>query len=160
MQASLTRAKRSGHAREPRLEDGCTVHFLLMRKTAIVTLSLVAILSIAGVASADRMPTSKERTQIAAAVQLPTRCARVRVSTVTKKPKWGSVSWRNGGSECMALASNGVTVEKRSHGSWRFVTAGSSFSCAELYAKVPQVVAQDLKISCTSATYFAGSDAA
>jgi hypothetical protein len=27
MQASLTRAKRGGHAREPRLEDGCTVHF-------------------------------------------------------------------------------------------------------------------------------------
>src|SRR3982750_4515801 len=27
MQASLTRAKRGGHAREPRLENGCTVHF-------------------------------------------------------------------------------------------------------------------------------------
>jgi len=27
MQASLARAKRGGHAREPRLEDGCTVHF-------------------------------------------------------------------------------------------------------------------------------------
>jgi hypothetical protein len=27
MQISLTRAKRAGHAREPRLEDGCTVHF-------------------------------------------------------------------------------------------------------------------------------------
>ena len=27
MQASLARAKSSGHAREPRLEDGCTVHY-------------------------------------------------------------------------------------------------------------------------------------
>ena len=27
MQISLARAKYGGHAREPRLEDGCTVHF-------------------------------------------------------------------------------------------------------------------------------------
>ena len=30
MQASLTRAKHGGHAREPRLENGCTVHTLPM----------------------------------------------------------------------------------------------------------------------------------
>jgi hypothetical protein len=110
---------------------------------------VVAAFLVAGVANAERKPTSKERAQIAAVVQLPPKCARVKVSTVTKKPKWSSVSWRNGGSECMPLASNGVTVEKKSHGTWRFVTAGSSFTCAELYAKVPQAVAKDLKISCT-----------
>jgi hypothetical protein len=150
MQASLTRAKRSGHAQEPRLEDGCTVHKTsVMRHIAVVTLALAATFAVVSAASADRKATSKERAQIAAVVQLPSKCARVRVSTVTKKPKWGSVSWRNGGSECMPLASNGVTVEKKSHGRWRFVTAGSSFTCAELYAKVPQAVAKDLKVSCT-----------
>ena len=110
---------------------------------------VVAALLLAGVANAERKPTDKERSQIAAVVQLPSKCARVKVSTVTKKPKWGSVSWRNGGSDCMPLASNGVTVEKKSHRRWRFVTAGSSFDCPGLYAKVPQSVAKDLKISCT-----------
>lgn len=114
---------------------------------AIAMLALALLLPI--VAQAQRKPTSKERAQIAAVVQLPSKCARVKVSTVKKKSKWGSVSWRNGGSECEPLASNGVTVVKKSHGRWKFVTAGSSFTCTELYAKVPQVVAQDLKISCT-----------
>jgi hypothetical protein len=115
--------------------------------TALAALGIALVLP--AVVHADRKPTSKERAQIAAVVQLPARCAKVRVSTVTKKPKWGSVSWRNGGSECEPLASNGVTVVKKSHGAWRFVTAGSSFTCTELYAKVPQAVAKDLKISCT-----------
>jgi hypothetical protein len=118
-------------------------------RLAPVAVALVAGFLVTAVASADRKPTSKERAQIAAVVQLPPRCARARVSTVTRKPKWASVSWRNGGGECEPLASNGVTVEKKSHGRWRFVTAGSSFDCKGLYAKVPQVVAQDLKISCT-----------
>jgi hypothetical protein len=147
MQASLTRAKSGEHAREPRLEDGCTVHFSLMARL-LTALILLAMLALPAVVQASRKPTSKEKAQIAAVVQLPSKCARVRVSTVTKKPKWGSVSWRNGGGECMPLASNGVTVTKKSHGRWRFVTAGSSFTCGELYKQVPQAVAQDLKISC------------
>jgi hypothetical protein len=120
-----------------------------MRRAGTAALSLALVLLIAAVAVAQRKPTAKERSQIAAVVQLPSKCARVKVSTVTKKPKWSSVSWRNGGSECIPLASNGVTVEKRSRGRWKFVTAGSSFDCPGLYAKVPQVVARDLKISCT-----------
>jgi hypothetical protein len=120
-----------------------------VRLTAFIAGFAIATVSVVAVASADRKPTSKERAQIAAVVQLPAKCARVKVSTATKKPKWSSVSWLNGGSECMPLASNGVTVVKKSHGRWRFVTAGSSFTCTELYAKVPQTVAQDLKISCT-----------
>jgi hypothetical protein len=121
-----------------------------MRRYGLLVLSSLAAasLTIPAIVHANRKPTSKERTQIAAVVQLPSKCARVKVSTVTKKPKWSSVSWRNGGSECMSLASNGVTVEKKSHGRWRFVTAGSSFDCPGLYAKVPQAVAGDLKISC------------
>ena len=114
-----------------------------------VALSVLAVaMVLPAVVHADRKPTSKERAQIAAVVQLPAKCARVKVSTVTKKPKWGSASWRNGGSECMPLASNGVTVEKKSHGRWRFVTAGSSFDCPSLYKKVPQAIAKDLHIAC------------
>jgi hypothetical protein len=121
----------------------------MRRGRLAVALTVLTALALPSVVHADRKPTSKERAQIAAVVQLPSKCARVRVSTITQKPKWGSVSWRNGGSECMPLASNGVTVEKKSHGRWRFVTAGSSFTCTELYAKVPQAVAKDLRISCT-----------
>jgi hypothetical protein len=120
-----------------------------LRTVTFIAVFAIAALSLAEVASAARKPTGKERAQIAAVVQLPSKCARVKVSTVTKKPKWSSVSWRNGGSECMPLASNGVTVEKKSHGRWRFVTAGSSFTCTELYATMPQAVAKDLKVSCT-----------
>jgi hypothetical protein len=158
MQASLARAKRSGHAREPRLEDGCTVHIFrvadlvyretAMPRTALVSLVVGLFLLTAGVASADRKPTPKEKAQIASVVHLPVKCARVRVSTVTKKPKWGSVSWRGGSSICEPLASNGVTVVKKTTGRWRFITAGSSFSCSELYDQVPKAVAKDLGIRC------------
>jgi hypothetical protein len=119
-----------------------------MRTIAIVAIMLT-VLSIGTVASASRKAHSKERAQIAAVVKLPTKCARVKISTVPQKTKWGSVSWKDGGSECMPLANNGVTVVKKAHGRWKSVTAGSSFTCAELYAKVPQAVARDLKISCT-----------
>jgi hypothetical protein len=111
----------------------------------------VLCLLIAGPAKADRKPTPKEKAQIASVVHLPVVCARVRVSTVTKKPKWGSVAWRRGGSQCDAMASNGVTIVKKTHGRWRFITAGSSFTCAELYKQVPQPIAKDLRIKCVSA---------
>jgi hypothetical protein len=120
-----------------------------MRASAVFTLAVVAMVSIVGVAGADRKPTSKERRQVARVIDLEPKCAAVRISTVTKKPKWASASWRDAGQECSPFASNGVTVAKRSNGKWRSVTAGSSFTCTELYAKVPQAVAKDLKISCT-----------
>jgi hypothetical protein len=120
-----------------------------MRKAAIAALSLAAVLAVAGVASAQRKPTLKEHAQIAAVVNLPVNCSRVRVSSVTKKPKWGSVSFRDSGSDCLPLASNGVTVAKKFSGRWRSVIAGSSFTCPALYAKVPRAIAKDLKISCT-----------
>jgi hypothetical protein len=119
-----------------------------MRRAAVALLVCVTALLIAGVASADRKPTPKEKAQIASVVHLPVKCARVRVSTVTKKPKWGSVSWRGGSSVCDPLASNGVTVAKKTTGRWRFITAGSSFTCGELYAKVPRPIAKDLRIKC------------
>ncbi len=125
------------------------LRLVTLRTLTFIAAFAIAAVSLAAVASAARKPNVKERAQIAAVVQLPSKCARVKVSTVKQKSKWGSVSWRNGGSECKPLASNGVTVVKKSHGRWKFVTAGSSFDCTGLYAKVPQAVARDLKISCT-----------
>jgi len=112
-------------------------------------IALIVVLAVPPVVQADRKPTSKERAEIAAVVDLPAKCARVRVSTETEKPKWGSVTFKPGPSECDAHASNGVTVVKKSKGSWRFVTAGSSFDCGPLYKKVPAGIAADLGISCT-----------
>lgn len=119
-----------------------------MRSLALVALVVAATFAAAGVASASRKPTRKERVQIATVVHLPAKCARVRVSTETKKPKWGSVTFKPGLSDCEPLASNGVTVVKKTSGRWRFITAGSSFDCPGLFAKVPRLVARDLKISC------------
>jgi hypothetical protein len=120
-----------------------------MRRLALIALACAASLLVVSVAGAQRKPSTKEQAQIASVVRLPAICAKVRVSTETRKPKWGKVSWRRGGSQCDPLASNGVTVVKKTKGSWRLITAGSSFTCGELYAKVPKAVAKDLKISCT-----------
>jgi hypothetical protein len=118
-----------------------------MRASSVIA-GLLAALLVMGIAQADRKPTAKEKAQIASVVHLPVVCARVRVSTVTTKPRWASVSWRRGGSVCDPLASNGVTVVKKTSGRWRFVTAGSSFICSELYQQVPKAIAKDLRINC------------
>jgi hypothetical protein len=115
-----------------------------------VTLTAIA-LAVPAVVHADRKPTAKEAAQIASVVHLPVACAKVRVSTVTRKPKWGSVSFRpSSPSSCQPLASNGVTVVKKASGRWHFVTAGSSFGCSDLYAQVPEPVAKDLRIKCSN----------
>jgi len=119
-----------------------------MCRTVALSVVIVALLLLAGAASAERKATPKEKAQIASVVHLPVVCARVRVSTVTKKPKWGSVAWRRGASQCDPLASNGVTVVKKTEGRWRFITAGSSFTCSELYQQVPKPIARDLRIKC------------
>jgi hypothetical protein len=120
-----------------------------MRAAPLIA-GLIVVLLAAGIAHADRKPTAKEKAQIASVVHLPVVCARVRVSTVTPKPKWGSVSWRRGGAQCDPRASDGVTVVKKKRGRWRFVTAGSSFGCSELYNVVPERVAKDLRIKCSA----------
>ncbi len=121
-----------------------------MRKYGFaLTVSIAALaLLVPAVVHADRKPTAKERAQVARVIHLEPKCAAVRISTVAKKPRWATASWRDAGQECSPFASNGVTVAKKSHGRWRFVTAGSSFDCPGLYAKVPQAIAQDLGIGC------------
>ena len=118
----------------------------MWRTTSLIVAILCLLM--AGQAGADRKPTPKEKAQIASVVHLPVICARVRVSTVTKKPKWGSVSWRRGASQCDPLAINGGTIAKKHNGRWRAITAGSSFTCGELYQQVPKPIAKDLRIKC------------
>jgi hypothetical protein len=115
-----------------------------------VAVLLVAALPLlaAAFAQADRKPTSKERAQLAKVLQVPPRCAAVRISTETAKPKWGSVSFNFKGSDCESFASDGVIVAKKSDGRWRQVVDGSSFDCPSLYKKVPKSVAMDLGITC------------
>jgi hypothetical protein len=122
-----------------------------MRGRGFVVLLLALALPLVAVvaAQADRKPTAKERRLVADVVDLPPQCAKVRISTVTKKPTWASVTFKPGPAECDPLASDGVTVaKKKSNGHWRFVTAGSSFGCDELFQDVPQKVALDLNIDC------------
>ena len=86
------------------------------------------------------------------AVDLPAKCAKVRISTATAEPKWASAIWTPGPKKCEPYASNGVSVLKLNrHGHWRFVTAGSDFTCPELYADVPKPVARDLGVDCRRA---------
>jgi hypothetical protein len=120
------------------------------RPLAIALAAAVAVVGAASVA-ADRRPTDKEHRAIARAVELPRKCAKVRISTATERPKWASSYWRPGPG-CQPFASDGVTVLKKKRGDrparWRFVTAGSSFTCADLYRDVPRRVADDLDIDC------------
>ena len=101
-------------------------------------------------AQASRKPTAKERAQIASVIGIPASCAKVRVSTTTKKPKWADVSFKvKSPAVCQSFASNGVTIVHKSSGRWQSVTAGSSFQCSQIYAQVPPLVVKDLGIRCS-----------
>jgi hypothetical protein len=124
-----------------------------LRKALVFALAAVVAMVGAANVAADRKPTDKEQRAIARAVELPPKCAKVRISTETDRPRWASSSWRSGPG-CQPFASDGVTVlKKRKRGDrparWRFVTAGSSFRCADLYRDVPRRVAADLGIDCS-----------
>jgi hypothetical protein len=117
-----------------------------LRAALIATAALA--LALPAIGQASRKPRVNEGIQIASVVHLPIRCAKVRISTETRKPKWGKVSFRPKRTSCDPFASNGVTVVKKSAGRWRFITAGSSFECGELYKQVPKAIANDLGIDC------------
>ena len=122
------------------------------RKTTACALAAIAVLASGAHVTADRRPTAKEHRAVARAVDLPRKCAKVRISTETERPRWASSSWKPGPG-CQRFAADGVVVlKKRKRGDrparWRFVTAGSSFGCAELYRDVPAAVAKDLGIDC------------
>jgi hypothetical protein len=119
-----------------------------VRGTAFASFVVAFVFLAAGVANADRKPTSKEHRAIAKAMKIPANCTRVGVSTVVTSPQWSSLSWKPGPG-CKPFAADGVAILKKRPGAhWKFVTAGSSFDCGPLYAQVPQAVVQDLGISC------------
>ncbi len=71
-------------------------------------------------------------------------CVRVYVSTVN--PSWATMQfiYVHG---CEKQDANGVAIVHRRHGRWRFVTAGSSFSCP-IPGHSPRRVQRDLKLTC------------
>jgi hypothetical protein len=117
-----------------------------MFRTCLSALAAVAALAIVpAVAHADRPPTKRERAGIAKKVEVPARCLAIRVSTVNTR--WAKIRLRNLRKSCQRWAADGVAVYKRrKDGSWRFVTAGSSFDCP--VPKVPPKVVTDLHIRC------------
>jgi hypothetical protein len=117
------------------------------RTAALAAIALMALL-VTG-ASADRKPTRDERRAIAKVVELPAACAKVRISTVTSEPEWASVYWKpHPKDKCMPYARDGVAIERYKNGHWKFITAGSSYTCRGLYRDVPRDVAKDLGIDC------------
>lgn len=124
----------------PTMRPGHTLAALL-----VAALTLLAV----GAASADRKATNDERRAIAKEVDLPTKCAKVRISTVTESTEWASVYWKPRPEEkCMPYARDGVAVLRLKKSDWRFVTAGSDFTCNGLYKDVPREVVRDLDIPC------------
>jgi hypothetical protein len=120
------------------------------RGRVIAALAIGASLLLpAGAAEADRKPTDKERRGIAKSVGVPETCLRIRVSTVPEVRKFATSSYRiSAPRKCDFYAADGVIIFKRVNGRWRFVDAGSSFFCSDLYEKVPQIVVEDLGIFC------------
>ncbi|MDX6581945.1 MAG: hypothetical protein QOI10_1129 [Solirubrobacterales bacterium] len=122
-----------------------------MIRSAAILAAAVALVCAVG-AAADSAPSPNERRAIARAIDLPRKCAKIRVSTVARQPKWASAAWQDGPG-CEPFAANGVTLLKKKQregrrARWRFVTAGSDFECAALYDEVPRRVAEDLGIDC------------
>jgi hypothetical protein len=125
-----------------------------MRTTRSLAIALAAAVTLAGAANvaADRKPTDKEQRAVARAVEVPRKCVKARISTETERPRWASAAWRPGPG-CQRFAFDGVAVlKKKKRGDrparWRLVTAGSSFTCGDLYRDVPRRVADDLGIDC------------
>lgn len=124
----------------------------MSRRVALAfALSALVVLLAATAVRADRRATTKERAQVAKAVELPAPCARVRISTVATGARWASAYWRPGSLKCKPFARDGVAVLKRKSkpgARWRFITAGSDFFCRDLHDIVPEAVANDLGIDC------------
>lgn len=120
-----------------------------MSKLAILAL-LAAALVLPAAAAAERAPTKAERAAIATAAKVPAGCLKTRVSTVNSA--YASTYRRNAKRGCKAYQADGVAVfKRRESGAWKFVTAGSAFSCPVPH--VPKKVAKDLGIRCYDSGY-------
>lgn len=114
------------------------------RWKSVALVPLVALAAVPALAQADRAATKSEAAAIAAAATVPASCLNIHVSTVNEA--FASVHIRNGKASCRKFQADGVAVYKKNGARWKFVTAGSSFSCP--VPKVPRAVARDLGITC------------
>jgi hypothetical protein len=111
--------------------------------------SLLLVVSV-GNAEARRKATTKERAAIAARFDAPAKCARIWVSTVDRH--WATYAFddtKYQDADCKSAAADGVAILRLRNGTWRMVTAGSSFHCP--VPKTPAKIAKDLHVRCFSA---------
>lgn len=121
-----------------------------MRRIAIVTAALLCCLSTA--ALARQLVQGKEKQAIVGAIRRahdigPSQtasCMRVYVSTVNRN--WATMEFIFN-HRCAKQDANGISIVHRTNDHWRFVTAGSSFSCP-IPGHIPPRVQKDLKLSC------------
>jgi hypothetical protein len=119
----------------------------------IITIIVVLGLLVPAVAVASRVATGGTRNAIdrAAAPQLPSgipeRCLFAQVTT-KDGGNWAEVGFNgNAGQSCGRWAFNGVNIEHRARGTWRYVTSGSALiPCGRL--GIPVAVRQDLHLPC------------
>jgi len=145
------------YARAPRMRDSCTAwrHCDLetgyappVKRLAAVAVPLVALIVFAAPSLAHRRATQAERRAIIAAVvrqgqlsKAQAACQIVTISTVNTH--WAKLSWPAKLTKaCLHVAANGIIIEHRTTGGWRFVTVGSSIACP--ITGMPAKVARDL----------------
>jgi hypothetical protein len=110
----------------------------------------MALVLIPASALAHRRATKTERQAVLAAIvqqrqlsRSQAACQVVTISTVNQN--YASATWPAKLSKaCQRVAANGVIIEHRKNGRWRFVTVGSSFQCP--IKGVPTHVAHDLGV--------------
>jgi hypothetical protein len=121
-----------------------------MRAKSISIAALMALSLVPAAALAHRRATKSERHAVLNAIvhqhQLSgsqAACQVVTISTVNQS--YASATWPARLSKaCQRVAANGVIIEHRKHGRWRFVSVGSSFQCP--IRGVPTRVARDLGV--------------
>jgi hypothetical protein len=120
----------------------------------VLASAAVLVCCFSAVAAARRLAYGSQKAAIIAAIRRahdigPSQtaaCMHVYVSTVN--PNWATMQFiylRR----CDSQDANGISVIHREHGRWKFVTAGSAFSCP-IPGHIPRRVQRDLKLSCIS----------
>jgi hypothetical protein len=122
----------------------------LVRKAFIIT-ALAACAFPAGAIARQGVSGARKAPIVKAGLggNIPIQCAAVYISTVSRF--WASATFdpqRGYVSACQMYGSNGVTILHHVRGRWRFVTAGSAFTCP--VAHVPASIARDLRVPCAN----------
>lgn len=112
----------------------------MLRRLIIAGLLLGLLVS---PAYARRHPRDGERRAIAERMGVPPQCARIWISTVSRR--WASFesSTRR---ECLKWASNGTTILHRRNARWHQAFAGSDIPCPVPH--VPARIVRDLRVRC------------